>query len=143
MASASGGKPGKEKNYCRFCLKYIVPSSVGKYATPHAELFATLKNKEFTSPLELNQVVLSDIVNLLSKDFGKYKISKDDNLSQFCCMPCGQSLVRSAGTLKKLFKNLHKLPPGYESPSPALKRKPFGSPGSPSTKVLAKKTKVC
>ena len=95
------GSRAKEKSYRRFCLKYFVPSSVGKYATLHAELFATLKNKEFTSPLELNQVVSSDIVNLLSKDFGKDKISRDDNLSHFCCMPCGRSFVRSAGTLKK------------------------------------------
>ena len=112
-----------------------MPSSVGKYATPHLELCATLKHKEFTSPLELNQVVLSDIVNLLSKDFGKDKISSDDNLSHFCCMPGGWSLVRSAGTLKKLFTKLYKLPHEYNSPSPVLKRKPFGSPGSPSTET--------
>ena len=119
-------------SYCRLCHKFLVPTQAGKFATPRADLFLSLKNKEFTSHLEVQEVILSDLINSLTSQ----KIFENDGLPRVCCLPCGRSLVRSYATLNKLIKKLH------DDPTGALKRKPPWSPGSPSTKVLPKKAKI-
>lgn len=146
MASKRDQSLKKAISLCRFCRKQIVSSQVGNSATPRADLFKPLKNKELTTQLGVTEVVLSNIVNELGRP--SEKISVDDSLSNLSCLVCARSLVRSYAVIRKLLQSINlglefksSSRQGDEELSSSLKRKSFGSPGSPSVKVLAKKTK--
>ena len=144
MALASRKKDAKltqtAVTHCRFCHKHIISSEGGKCKTPCANLFSSLKDKEFCVVLGAEEVILSRVVN----QFSDMKIHEDDTFSNYCYLPCGRSLVRAAGTLQKLFSKMNQ--PEYQHKSTTLgvsplKRRTCGSPGSPSTKILPKRVK--
>ena len=144
MTSYSGRKPLKNAiSFCRFCRKQIVSSQLGKSATPRADLFKPLTNKELTTQIGVTEVVLSDIVNELARP--SEKISGDDSLSNLSCLACARSLVRSYAVIRKLLKSinlgLELKSRSQDQISSGVKRKSSGSPGSPSVKVMPKKTK--
>ena len=144
MTSYCGRKPLKNAiSFCRFCRKQIVSSQLGKSATPRADLFKPLTNKELTTQIGVTEVVLSDIVNELARP--SEKISGDDSLSNRSRLACARSLVRSYAVIRKLLKSinlgLELKSCSQDQISSGVKRKSSGSPGSPSVKVMPKKTK--
>ena len=129
----AGAEKQRRNQDCRFCGKLILAASLGSHAVPRADLFKPLKNKEFTSPLGVEAIVLQEIANELCRP-GE-EITPNDSSSSVCYLPCARSLVRAYSVIRKLFQARNQKNTGS-------KRQQIGSPGSPSSKISCKKPKT-
>ena len=136
-ARPSPSEPTGAIGKCRTCSKHLTPAT-GKGTVQRANLFAELRNKEFTTPLKREKLVLNEILT-----FWGHGISKADRLSHVICLQCARTLVRTYSTQLKFIQHLK----GGGKASPAVstfKRVSQVSPASgrsPLTTVQRKRAR--